>query len=327
VHQILTAPELCPATWTPLTLGSCRSRKGSPDGTSADWDFISVHAAEFGVRRLCGVLGGARFRVPRLAARRSGPCRAGGGRDRTRARGGVPRVHAEPRSQGRVVNRNRTAGLIYRSNKPVLRPLVESGHHSSAAFARLCRHHDVRRSMGKVGSRRDNASAECPASTVLPVRPRRAAPRLRQLGRHRSRPARSDPAGPGPPKETRPGTRPALPPPPARSMQTRPSTAPSCGDGSADGRSCPGSPARTSSRARPWAAIGGSAGRAAPASPCDASRIRLAQLAPRRGRRAADQQAVRKPTSDARASPPVSGGPRRGSPDSEVVRVRTSARC
>ncbi|MFC9331645.1 LuxR C-terminal-related transcriptional regulator [Kitasatospora sp. NPDC057015] len=28
--------ELCPGTWTPLTLGSCRSRKGSPDGTSVE---------------------------------------------------------------------------------------------------------------------------------------------------------------------------------------------------------------------------------------------------------------------------------------------------
>ncbi|BFV61194.1 hypothetical protein KCMC57_up62980 [Kitasatospora sp. CMC57] len=87
------------------------------------WDFISIHAAEFGVQRLCGVLGvarsgyyawqaGARARAGRAAAEAALVGEIREVHRETRGAYGVPRVHAELRAQGRVVNRKRVARLM-----------------------------------------------------------------------------------------------------------------------------------------------------------------------------------------------------------------------
>ncbi|MDH6711416.1 transposase InsO family protein [Kitasatospora sp. MAA19] len=87
------------------------------------WDFISTHAAEFGVQRLCEVLGvtrsgyyawqaGARARTERAAAEAALVHEIRQVHRQTRGAYGVPRVHAELRAQGRVVNRKRIARLM-----------------------------------------------------------------------------------------------------------------------------------------------------------------------------------------------------------------------
>ncbi|MBC9718899.1 hypothetical protein H9Y04_40875 [Streptomyces sp. TRM66268-LWL] len=49
---------------------------------------------------------------------------------------------------------------INTSTIKVLRRPVESAQYTSAAFASACRKHEIRRSMGRLGSRDDNALAE-----------------------------------------------------------------------------------------------------------------------------------------------------------------------
>ncbi|MFJ2193898.1 IS3 family transposase [Kitasatospora sp. NPDC087861] len=233
---------------------------------SRRWDFISAHAGEFGVQRLCEVLGvarsryyawqaGARARAERAAAETVLVREIRAVHEETRGVYGVPRVHAELRSQGRVVNRKRIARLMrehgivgrhlrkrcrttvpdrsvppapdligrdFTADRPDVRwvgditylPVGGSwmylatvidlhsrrlvgwsladhmrtrlvadaleaavaarggrvdgvifhsdrgSQYGSAEFARICRRHGVRRSMGKVGSSYDNAAAE-----------------------------------------------------------------------------------------------------------------------------------------------------------------------
>ncbi|MFI6449904.1 IS3 family transposase [Kitasatospora sp. NPDC050543] len=230
------------------------------------WDFISTHAAEFGVQRLCEVLGvarsgyyawqaGARARADRAAAETALVREIRSVHQETQGVYGVPRVHAELRAQGRLVNRKRIArlmrehGIIGRHLRKRCRTTVQDrtappapdligrdftatepdvrwvgditylpvggswmylatvidlhsrrlvgwsladhmrtglvtdaleaavaarggrvdgvifhsdrgSQYGSAAFARLCQRHGVRRSMGKVGSSYDNAAAE-----------------------------------------------------------------------------------------------------------------------------------------------------------------------
>lgn len=87
------------------------------------WDFISAHAGEFGVQRLCEVLAvarsgyyawqaGARARADRAAAEAALVGEIREVHRETRGAYGVPRVHAELRAQGRVVNRKRIARLM-----------------------------------------------------------------------------------------------------------------------------------------------------------------------------------------------------------------------
>ncbi|PBC69673.1 transposase InsO family protein [Streptomyces sp. TLI_235] len=87
------------------------------------WDFISAHAAEFGVQRLCKVLGvarsgyyawraGVRVRADRAAAEAALVAEIRKVHRETRGAYGVPRVHAELRAQGLVVNRKRIARLM-----------------------------------------------------------------------------------------------------------------------------------------------------------------------------------------------------------------------
>jgi transposase InsO family protein len=87
------------------------------------WDFISTHADEFGVQRLCDVLGvarsgyyawqaGARACADRAAAEAALVGEIREVHRETRGAYGVPRVHAELRAQGRVVNRERIARLM-----------------------------------------------------------------------------------------------------------------------------------------------------------------------------------------------------------------------
>ncbi|ROR38160.1 transposase InsO family protein [Kitasatospora cineracea] len=87
------------------------------------WDFISAHAAEFGVQRLCEVLGvarsgyyawqaGARARADRAAAEAALVGEIREVHRETRGAYGVPRVHAELRARGRAVNRKRIARLM-----------------------------------------------------------------------------------------------------------------------------------------------------------------------------------------------------------------------
>jgi transposase InsO family protein len=87
------------------------------------WDFISAHAAEFGVQRLCEVLGvarsgyyawqaGTRARAGRAAAETALVREIRDVHRETRGAYGVPRVHAELRARGRVVNRKRIARLM-----------------------------------------------------------------------------------------------------------------------------------------------------------------------------------------------------------------------
>ncbi|MFJ2778753.1 IS3 family transposase [Kitasatospora sp. NPDC087315] len=87
------------------------------------WDFVSAHAAEFGVQRLCEILGvarsgycawraGARARADRAAAEAALVGEIREVHRETRGAYGVPRVRAELRAQGRVVNRKRIARLM-----------------------------------------------------------------------------------------------------------------------------------------------------------------------------------------------------------------------
>ena len=86
------------------------------------WDFISDHRAEFGVQRLCRVLGTSRSGYyRRLATEELAPSAGGGGRDSRRdprhpcrapQRLRRPTGHAELRSRGRKINRKRVTRLM-----------------------------------------------------------------------------------------------------------------------------------------------------------------------------------------------------------------------
>ncbi|GAA4981015.1 hypothetical protein GCM10025734_01160 [Kitasatospora paranensis] len=253
------------------------------------WDFISTHAAEFGIQRLCEVLGvarsgyyawraGARARADRAAAEAALVREIRAVHQETRGACGVPRVHAELRAQGRVVNRKRIArlmrehGIIGRHLSKRCRTTIpdmtappapdligrdftapapdtrwvgditylpiggswmylatvidlhsrrlvgwsladhmrtglvadaleaavaarggrvcgvifhsdRGSQYGSAEFARLCRRHGVRRSMGKVGSSYDNAVAESFFASLK----RELMPGVRWASRHQAR--------------------------------------------------------------------------------------------------------------------------------------------
>ena len=87
------------------------------------WDFISAHRAEFGVQRLCRVLGTSRSgyykhlatepaRVERQAEEATTVAEIRAIHAEHRSAYGAPRVHAELRSRGRRINRKRVTRLM-----------------------------------------------------------------------------------------------------------------------------------------------------------------------------------------------------------------------
>ena len=82
------------------------------------WDFISAHRVEFGVQRLCRVLGTSRSgyykhlatepaRAEREAEEAATVAEIRAIHAEHRSAYGAPRVHAELRSRGRKINRKR----------------------------------------------------------------------------------------------------------------------------------------------------------------------------------------------------------------------------
>lgn len=87
------------------------------------WDFISAHRAEFGVQRLCRVLGTSRSgyskhldtepaRVERETEEATTVAEIRAIHAEHRSAYGAPRVHAELRSRGRKINRKRVTRLM-----------------------------------------------------------------------------------------------------------------------------------------------------------------------------------------------------------------------
>lgn len=87
------------------------------------WDFISDHRAEFGVQRLCRVLGTSRSgyykhlatedaRADRQAEEATTVAEIRAIHAKHRSAYGAPRVHAELRSRGRKINRKRVTWLM-----------------------------------------------------------------------------------------------------------------------------------------------------------------------------------------------------------------------
>ncbi|MGW2586638.1 IS3 family transposase [Streptomyces virginiae] len=112
--------------------GSCLFRSGG-EGRSRRWAFISDNRADFGVKRICRVLGASRAGYYRhLATKQARTVRqAEEARTVTEIRAihaehygayGAPRVHAELRARGRKINRKRVTRLM-RTNHIVGRHL------------------------------------------------------------------------------------------------------------------------------------------------------------------------------------------------------------
>ncbi|MFC0448948.1 IS3 family transposase [Rhodococcus jostii] len=102
--------------------GSRVFRKGGEVKTRR-WDFISAHRAEFGVQRLCRVLGTSRSgyykhlatepaRAEREAEEAATVAEIRAIHAEHRSAYGAPRVHAELRSRGRRINRKRVTRLM-----------------------------------------------------------------------------------------------------------------------------------------------------------------------------------------------------------------------
>ena len=114
------------------------------------WDFISAHRAEFGVQRLCRVLGTSRSgyykhlatepaRVERQAEEAAAVAEIRAIHAEHRSAYGAPRVHAELRSRGRKINRKRVTEAG--ANPPRGRPAPASQQA-----------HDYRGQVGSVGA-------------------------------------------------------------------------------------------------------------------------------------------------------------------------------
>lgn len=154
------------------------------------WAFISDHRADFGVKRICRVLGASRVGYYRHLATEQARAGPGDARlHRGRPEHQVVRRHhlhsrrpdlALPRhgdrhllEEGRgwsiadhmrtslvtdaiemavAARGGRVSGVVFHTDR--------GAQYSAAAFAEVCRRHGIRRSMGRVGSSYDNALAE-----------------------------------------------------------------------------------------------------------------------------------------------------------------------